>query len=141
MTRIGAVLRSGMMELRRTSLLLKLPVFAPAYVTYLFTLVAPEGVSVIYLGSEIVWMPFENAFPAFITPMIAALLSEITVHTGLWLTRKEFILKSDSILSRPIHIQNIRLHLARGSFHTGGTPLSHLSHYRKVAGYVPRECP
>lgn len=77
MTRIGAVLRSGATELRRTPLLLGLLVVAPAYVIYVFTFVAPDGTATVHLTDGVVRAPLQEVFPAFTTPMTAALLSGI----------------------------------------------------------------
>lgn len=78
MTRVGAALRSGATELRRTPLLLALLVVAPAYVIYLFTVVAPAGTAPVHVAGEVVRTPLASAFPAFTTPMTAALLTGIT---------------------------------------------------------------
>jgi len=80
--RVGAALRAGALELRRTPLLLALLVVAPAYVIYLFTVVAPDGPAVVQVGGETVRTTLPTAFPAFTTPMTAALLSGIA---GLFL--------------------------------------------------------
>lgn len=96
MTRVGAALRSGATELRRTPLLLALLVFAPAYVIYLFTLVAPEGTAVVHLGDEVVRTPLADAFPAFTTPMTAALLSGIT---GLFLMHSSAVADSRLVVA------------------------------------------
>ena len=82
MTRVGTALRSGATELRRTPLLLALLVVAPAYVIYVFTAVAPSGAATLHLGGDSVTTTLDVAFPAFTTPMTAALLSGIT---GLFL--------------------------------------------------------
>ncbi|WP_435125772.1 hypothetical protein [Halobaculum sp. D14] len=78
MTRIGAAVRSGAAELRRTPLLLALLVVAPAYVIYVFTAVAPAGTAVVHVSGTTVATPLKQAFPAFTTPMTAALLTGIT---------------------------------------------------------------
>ncbi|WP_247729802.1 hypothetical protein [Halovivax limisalsi] len=96
MTRVGTALRSGATELRRTPLLLALLVFAPAYVIYLFTLVAPEGTAVVHLGGEVVRTPLDEAFPAFTTPMTAALLSGIT---GLFLMHSSAVADSRLVVA------------------------------------------
>jgi ABC-2 type transport system permease protein len=96
MTRVGAALQSGATELRRTPLLLALLVFAPAYVIYLFTLVAPEGTAVVHLGDEFVRTPLAEAFPAFTTPMTAALLSGIT---GLFLMHSSAVADSRLVVA------------------------------------------
>lgn len=80
--RVGAALRSGLAELRRTPLLLALLVVAPAYVIYLFTVVAPDGQALVQVGGETVRTTLPTAFPAFTTPMTAALLAGIA---GLFL--------------------------------------------------------
>jgi ABC-2 type transport system permease protein len=82
MTRTGTALRSGVAELRRTPLLLALLAVGPAYVIYVFTLVAPDGPAVVNVGEETVRTTLPKAFPAFTTPMTAALLSGIA---GLFL--------------------------------------------------------
>jgi ABC-2 type transport system permease protein len=82
MTRVGTALRSGATELRRTPLLLALLVVAPAYVIYVFTLAAPEGPAIVHVNGETVQTTLPKAFPAFTTPMTAALLASIT---GLFL--------------------------------------------------------
>lgn len=81
-SRIGGALAAGARELRRTPLLLALLVFTPAYVIYVFTLVAPDGAAVLHVGGETVRTTLPKAFPAFTTPMNAALLSAIA---GLFL--------------------------------------------------------
>lgn len=96
MTRVGTALRSGATELGRTPLLLALLVFAPAYVIYLFTLVAPEGAAVVHLGSETVQTPLSEAFPAFTTPMTAALLSGIT---GMFLMHSSAVADSRLVVA------------------------------------------
>lgn len=78
MSRVGTALRSGATELRRTPLLLALLVVAPAYVIYVFTVVAPEGTAVVHVDGEAVRTTLDAAFPAFTAPMTAALLSGIT---------------------------------------------------------------
>jgi ABC-2 type transport system permease protein len=80
--RVGAAVRAGALELRRTPLLLALLVVAPAYVIYLFTVVAPDGEAVMQVGGETVRTTLPKAFPAFTTPMTAALLTGIA---GLFL--------------------------------------------------------
>lgn len=82
MTRVGTALWLGVKELRRTPLLLALLVVGPAYIIYVFTLVAPEGPAVVHLGEETVRTTLPKAFPAFTTPMTAALLAGIA---GLFL--------------------------------------------------------
>lgn len=82
MTRIGTAIRLGATELRRTPLLLALLVVGPAYVIYVFTLVAPDGPAVVHVGGETVRTTLPKAFPAFTTPMTAALLAGIA---GLFL--------------------------------------------------------
>jgi hypothetical protein len=96
MSRVGTALRSGARELRRTPLLLALLVFAPAYVIYLFTLVAPEGTAVVHIGEEVVRTPLNEAFPAFTTPMTAALLSGIT---GLFLMHSSAVADSRLVVA------------------------------------------
>lgn len=82
MTRVGAAVRSGVTELQRTPLLLGLLVVAPAYVVYLFGAVAPEGTAVVRVSGTAVRTTLSAAFPAFTTPMSAALLSGVA---GLFL--------------------------------------------------------
>lgn len=82
MSRVGTALRAGATELRRTPLLLALLVVAPAYVIYVFTTVAPDGPAVVHVSEETVRTTLPEAFPAFTTPMTAALLSGIA---GLFL--------------------------------------------------------
>lgn len=82
MTRVGTAFRAGLAELRRTPLLVALLVVGPAYVIYVFTLVAPDGPAVVHLGDETVRTTLPKAFPAFTTPMTAALLSGVA---GLFL--------------------------------------------------------
>jgi ABC-2 type transport system permease protein len=83
-TRVGAALRSGARELRRTPLLVALLVVAPAYAIYVFTVFAPTGTAVLHLdgGGGTVRTSLQEAFPAFMTPMTAALLAGVT---GLFL--------------------------------------------------------
>jgi hypothetical protein len=81
-TRVGTALRNGATELRRTPLLLTLLVVAPAYVIYVFTLAAPEGQAFVHVNGEVIQTTLPEAFPAFTTPMTAALLAGIT---GLFL--------------------------------------------------------
>lgn len=82
MTRIGTALRSGARELTRTPLLLALLIVTPAYVIYVFTLVAPEAPATVHLGGDTISTTLPEVFPAFTTPMTAALLAGIT---GLFL--------------------------------------------------------
>jgi ABC-2 type transport system permease protein len=82
MTRVGTALRLGMAELRRTPLLVALLIAGPAYVIYVFTLVAPDGPAIVHLGEGTVQTTLPKAFPAFTTPMTAALVSGIA---GLFL--------------------------------------------------------
>ncbi|MFB6133756.1 MAG: hypothetical protein ABEJ55_02075 [Halanaeroarchaeum sp.] len=82
MTRVGTALYSGATELWRTPVLVALLVIAPAYVIYVFTLVAPEGLAIVHVGGTTVQTTLPAAFPAFTTPMTAALLTGIT---GLFL--------------------------------------------------------
>jgi len=96
MTRVGAALRSGATELQRTPLLLALVVFAPAYVIYVFTLAAPEGTAAVHVGGEVVRTPLADAFPAFTTPMTAALLSGIT---GLFLMHSSAVADSRLVVA------------------------------------------
>lgn len=77
MTRVGTAFRLGVTELRRTPLLLVLLVVGPAYVIYVFTLVAPDGPAIVHLGEKTVRTTLPKAFPAFTTPMTAALLAGI----------------------------------------------------------------
>jgi ABC-2 type transport system permease protein len=96
MTRVGTALRSGARELRRTPILLALLVFAPAYVIYLFTVVAPEGIAVVHVGEAVLRTPLREAFPAFTTPMTAALLSGIT---GLFLMHSSAVADSRLVVA------------------------------------------
>jgi hypothetical protein len=96
MTRVGAALWSGATELRRTPVLIALLVIAPAYVIYLFTLVAPEGTAVVHIGEETLQAPLGEAFPAFTTPMTAALLSGIT---GLFLMHSSAVADSRLVVA------------------------------------------
>jgi len=96
MTRISTALWSGATELRRTPVLLALLVVAPAYVIYLFTLVAPEGTAVVHIGEDAVRAPLGGAFPAFTTPMTAALLSGIT---GLFLMHSSAVADSRLVVA------------------------------------------
>lgn len=82
MTRIGTSVRLGATELGRTPVLLALLVVGPAYVIYVFTLVAPDGPAIVHVGGETVRTTLPKAFPAFTTPMTAALLTGIA---GLFL--------------------------------------------------------
>jgi ABC-2 type transport system permease protein len=81
-SRVGAAVRAGALELRRTPLLLALLVVAPAYVIYLFTVVAPDGQAVLEVGGDAIQTTLPKAFPAFTTPMTAALLTGVA---GLFL--------------------------------------------------------
>lgn len=82
MTRVGTAVRTGAAELRRTPVLVALLVIAPAYVIYVFTAVAPEGPATVHVGEATVRTTLPKAFPAFTTPMTAALLAGIA---GLFL--------------------------------------------------------
>ncbi|MFB6243546.1 MAG: ABC transporter permease [Halobaculum sp.] len=84
MTRVGTAFRTGVTELGRTPLLLALLVVAPAYVVGLFTVVAPDGPARVHVADQTVVTTLPEAFPAFTTPMTAALLSGIA---GLFLMR------------------------------------------------------
>jgi hypothetical protein len=69
--------------LRRTPVLLALLVFLPAYMIGVFTVVAPDSAARFEVaGGEVVRTSLTDAFPAFTTPMVAALLSGIA---GLFL--------------------------------------------------------
>jgi hypothetical protein len=81
-SRVGAALKSGALELRRTPVLLALLVVAPAYVISVFTTVAPDGPARVHVAGETVRTTLPKAFPAFTTPMTAALLAGIA---GLFL--------------------------------------------------------
>jgi hypothetical protein len=96
MTHVGAAFKCGATELRRTPLLLALLVFAPAYVIYVFTLVAPEGTAAVHLSGEVVRTPLADAFPAFTTPMTAALLSGTT---GLFLMHSSAVADSRLVVA------------------------------------------
>jgi len=96
MTRVGTALWSGATELRRTPVLIALLVFAPAYVIYFFTLVAPEGTAIVHVGGEPLQAPLGEAFPAFTTPMTAALLSGIT---GLFLMHSSAVADSRLVVA------------------------------------------
>lgn len=84
MSRVLAALRSGLDELKRTPLLVGLLVAGPAYVIYFFTLFAPEGPAIVHLGDETFRTTLPEAFPAFTTPMTAALIAGIA---GLFLMK------------------------------------------------------
>jgi hypothetical protein len=80
---IATVARMGVREIRRTPVLVALLVFLPAYLVGVFTYVAPNSTTAIELaGGETVRIGMSEAFPAFTTPMVAALLSGIA---GLFL--------------------------------------------------------
>lgn len=82
MTRTAVAVRTGAREILRTPVLLALLVFLPAYTIGLFTLVAPAQPAVVHLTGETVRVSLADGFPAFLTPMTAALLSGIA---GLFL--------------------------------------------------------
>lgn len=113
MTRVGTALRSGALELRRTPLLVALLVVAPAYVIYVFTLVAPDGPAVVHFGGDTVRTTLPKAFPAFTTPMTAALLTGIT---GLFLMQSAAVADSRLVVAgyRAHHVVLARLGLLTG---------------------------
>ena len=82
MSRVIAAFKSGLDELKRTPLLIGLLVVGPAYVIYFFTLFAPEGPAIVHLGDETFRTTLPEGFPAFTTPMTAALIAGIA---GLFL--------------------------------------------------------
>ncbi|MFB6227563.1 MAG: hypothetical protein ABEH88_03105 [Halobacteriales archaeon] len=83
MSRVTTVVRMGTREVRRTPVLLALLVFLPAYIVGVFTYVAPDSTVQFELaGGEAVRVGMGEVFPAFTTPMVAALLSAIA---GLFL--------------------------------------------------------
>lgn len=82
MKKVFAMFRSGLEELKRTPLLIALLVFGPAYFIYFITLLAPSGSAIVHLGEETFQTTLSEAFPAFTTPMTAALLAWIA---GLFL--------------------------------------------------------
>ncbi|MHB9287834.1 hypothetical protein ACKVMT_12445 [Halobacteriales archaeon Cl-PHB] len=76
--RVASVLRAGATEFRRTPVLLALLVFLPAYAIGVFTLVAPEVQALVHLpGGGTVPVDLAEGFPAFTTPMTAALVTGI----------------------------------------------------------------
>lgn len=101
MTRVGTALRSGATELRRTPVLLALLVVAPAYVIYVFTAVAPAGTAVVHLDGAPIRTTLNAAFPAFTTPMTAALLTGIT---GL------FLMQSAAVADARLVVAGYRAH-------------------------------
>jgi len=76
--RIASVVRAGATEFRRTPVLLALLVALPAYAIGVFTLVAPDVQAPVYLpGGGVVPVDLGQGFPAFMTPMTAALVTGI----------------------------------------------------------------
>lgn len=83
MSRVATAVAMGAREVRRTPVLLALLVVLPAYVVGLFTVVAPDQpVTFDLRGGETVRASLTEVFPAFTTPMVAALLAGIA---GLFL--------------------------------------------------------
>jgi hypothetical protein len=82
-SRIATAVGMDAREIRRMPVLLALLVFLPAYLVGIFTYVAPPTqVAFELAGGETVRVSLTEAFPAFTTPMVAALLSGIA---GLFL--------------------------------------------------------
>lgn len=78
MSRTVAALRAGVTEFRRTPVLLALLVFLPAYAIGAFTLAAPDVIAPIHLpDGGVVRANLTEGFPAFTTPMTAALVAGI----------------------------------------------------------------
>ncbi|MEZ3115810.1 hypothetical protein RYH80_07755 [Halobaculum sp. MBLA0147] len=82
--RVATATWYGLVDLRRTPTLLALLVVAPAYVVGLFGVVAPTGPARLHLGGDTVQTTLETAFPAFTTPMTAALVAGVA---GLFVVR------------------------------------------------------
>lgn len=83
MSRTRTLLSAGGHEIRRTPVLLALLVFLPAYLVGVFSFVAPDSrVAFSLADGEAVRTTLTAAFPAFTTPMAAALLAGIA---GLFL--------------------------------------------------------
>lgn len=78
MSRVTSVVAAGVMELRRTPVLLALLVFLPAYVIGVFAFVAPDVPAVLHLpdGGNVL-VNLTEGFPAFTTPLTAALVAAI----------------------------------------------------------------
>lgn len=77
MSRVATSLRMGARQYRRTPVLLALLVFLPAYVIGLFSLAAPDASVAFAVNGEPVQTSLSGAFPAFLTPMTAALFAGI----------------------------------------------------------------
>jgi ABC-2 type transport system permease protein len=113
MTRLGTAIRLGMTELRRTPVLIALLVVGPAYVIYVFTLVAPKGQAIVHLGDQTIQTTLPKAFPAFTTPMTAALVTGIA---GLFLIQTAGTADSRLVVSgyRPYEVVFARLGILVG---------------------------
>lgn len=86
MSRIGTAWWQGVRQFRRTPVVLALLVVLPAYAIEVFALAAPEVPAVVYLpDGASVRVGLGAAFPAFLTPMVAALLTGIA---GLFLMQQ-----------------------------------------------------
>lgn len=82
-SRVTTAFRLGLREFRRTPVLLALLVFLPAYAVGVFAYLAPDAPAVIHLtDAGAVEVGLSEAFPAFTTPMVAALLTGLA---GLFL--------------------------------------------------------
>ena len=83
MNRVASAVTAGVRELRRTPVLLALLVVLPAYVVGVFAVVAPAVPATVHLpGGGTVLVSLAEGFPAFTTPMSAALVAAIA---GLFL--------------------------------------------------------
>lgn len=79
----GTTFEMGLREYARTPVLLALLVFLPAYLVGVFTFVAPDSQVLVELpGGGTVETTLTEVFPAFTTPMAAALLAGVA---GLFL--------------------------------------------------------
>lgn len=83
MSRLVTSVGMGVRDIRRTPVLVALLVVLPAYLVGVFTYVAPDSAVAFELADgETVRVGMAEAFPAFTTPMVAALLGGIA---GLFL--------------------------------------------------------
>jgi len=77
MTPLVTVVGLGIREIRRTPVLVVLLFGLPAYVVGVFSAVAPTSPVTLRTGGEAVQASLTDAFPAFTTPMAAALVGGI----------------------------------------------------------------
>ncbi|MFB6075264.1 MAG: hypothetical protein ABEJ89_09645 [Haloarculaceae archaeon] len=113
MTRVGAALRAGVREYRRTPVLLALLVALPAYAIWVFAVVAPDTAAPLALDGGTVRVALGEALPAFMTPMVAALVTGIA---GLFVMQTAAETDARLVVAgyRPVELVLARLGLLLG---------------------------